>query len=474
VLHDAWTAVAAALTIALSLLASGHVVLNKRDVRAALGWVALVWLAPVLGAVAYFVLGVNRIRRRAEALRLPDFRAKVPETLRPPPPALPAGAEHLGPLVALADGVVRRPLVAGNALALLRSGPEAYPAMLAAIDGAERTVTFSTFIFDPGSAADDFVAALARAHERGVKVRVLIDAVGVRYGWPPIHRRLRRAGVSAELFLPRLTPGWLPFVNLRNHRKVLVVDGRVGFTGGMNVRDDFLPPPRGRGFGDLHARVEGPVVGHLQAAFAEDWLFTTGEPLEGEAFFPPQKAAGPVLARGITDGPDEDFETVRWILLGALATARQRIRIVTPYFVPDAGLVSAIDVAVMRGIEVDVVLPERGNLRFVQWAQTAQLWQVLERGCRVWLSPPPFDHTKLVVVDGVWSLLGSANWDPRSLRLNFELQVECYDPELATRVEALALERIARARRVTLADVDARPLPVKLRDGVARLFSPYL
>jgi cardiolipin synthase len=346
--------------------------------------------------------------------------------------------------------------------------------MCAAVDAAERTVTFSTFILDPGLAADRFVAALARAHERGVKVRVLIDAVGVRYGWPPSHRRLRRAGITTELFLPRLTPGWLPFVNLRNHRKVLVVDGRVGFTGGLNVRDDFLPPPEGPGYGDLHAGVEGPVVGHLQAAFAEDWRFTTGEPIEGEGFFPPLQAAGPVLARGVSDGPDEDFEAVRWLLLGALATARHRVRIVTPYFVPDAGLVSAIDVAVMRGVEVDVVLPERSNLRLVQWAQTAQLWQVLERGCRVWYSPPPFDHSKLVVVDGVWTLLGSANWDPRSLRLNFELQVECYDPDLAGRVEALALERIGRAHPVTLADVDARPLPVKLRDGVARLLSPYL
>lgn len=473
-LHDAWTAVAAALTLALSLLASGHVVLHKRDVRAALGWTALVWLAPVLGAVAYFVLGVNRIRRRAEALHLPHFRARVPEALRPPPPTLPQGAEHLRPLVALADAVVRRPLVAGNAVTLLSSGGEAYPAMCAAVDAAERSVTFSTFILDPGKAADRFLAALARAHDRGVKVRVLIDAVGVRYGWPPVHRRLRRAGIAAELFLPRLTPGWLPFVNLRNHRKVLVVDGRLGFTGGMNVRDDFLPPPEGPGYGDLHARVEGPVVAHLQSAFAEDWLFTTGEALEGETFFPPLRAAGPVLARGVTDGPDEDFEAVRWLLLGALATARQRVRIVTPYFVPDAGLVAAIDVAVMRGVEVDVVLPERGNLRVVQWAQTAQLWQVLERGCRVWVTPPPFDHTKLVVVDGAWSLLGSANWDPRSLRLNFELQVEAYDPDLAARVEAVAEERISRARPVTLAEVDGRPLPVKLRDGVARLLSPYL
>ncbi len=472
-IQDLWTVAIAALVV-LSLGASGHSILHKRDVRAALGWIGFIWLAPLVGAAAYFVFGVNRIRRRAQALRLPDVRAREPDDLRPPPPTLPPEAAHLAPLVRLADQVVRRPLVAGNRIELYAGGDRAYPAMLAAIDAATRSVTLCTYIFDPGDAGEAFVGALARAHARGVKVRVLIDAIGARYRWPPIHRRLRKAGVHTDLFLPRLTPAWLPFVNLRNHRKILVVDGRIGFTGGMNIRDDFLTSDGHAPFGDLQARVEGPVVAHLQTAFAEDWLFTTGEPLDGGAFFPPLRSAGGVLARAVPDGPDEDFETIRWLLLGALASARERVRIVTPYFLPDSSLVTALDVAVMRGVSIDVVLPERGNLRLIEWAQTAQLWQVLDRGCRVWLTPPPFDHTKLMVVDGAWSLLGSSNWDPRSLRLNFELDVECYDAALAREVEALVEERIRRARPVTLAEVDGRSMPVRLRDGAARLFSPYL
>ncbi|MGC3999966.1 MAG: phospholipase D-like domain-containing protein [Anaeromyxobacter sp.] len=469
---DAWSILAAVLTLLVSLAASGHVVLHKRDVRAALGWVAFIWLAPVAGAVAYLVFGVNRIRRRAQALRLPEVRPRA-EPL--PVPALAPEAEHLRPLVALCDAVVRRPLVAGNAVTLLRGGAEAYPTMLEAIAAAQRSVTFCTYIFDAGVAGDRFVEALAAAQARGVQVRVLLDAVGVRYHWPPIHWVLRRRGVRAQLFLPRLSPLWLPFVNLRNHRKVLVVDGRLGFTGGMNVRDDFLATEaRPRPFADLHARVEGPVVGQLQAIFAEDWLFTTGETLDGPAFFPPLARAGPVLARAIADGPDEDFETIRWVLLGVLAAARRRVRIVTPYFIPDPALITALNVAALRGVEVDVVLPEKGNLPLVQWAQTAQLWQVLDRGCRVWLTAPPFDHTKAMTVDGAWALLGSANWDPRSLRLNFELDVEAYDPAAAATLDEVIDARLATARRVTLADVDRRPLPLRLRDGLARLFSPYL
>jgi cardiolipin synthase len=308
-----------------------------------------------------------------------------------------------------------------------------------------------------------------------VKVRVLIDAIGVRYRWPPIHRKLGELGVRTALFLPRLSPIWLPFVNLRNHRKILVVDGRIGFTGGMNIRDTFAPrvdrPPPSM---DLQVRVEGPVVGHLQSAFAEDWLFTTGEDLFGPPFFPAAASAGPVLCRGIPDGPDEDFETIRWVLLGAVAAARQRIRIITPYFLPDPALVTALNVAAMRGVEVDVVLPEKGNLPLVQWAQNAQLWQVQVHGCRTWISPSPFDHTKAMTVDGVWSLFGSANWDPRSLRLNFELDVEAFDSEVAAAIDALVDSRLLTAREVTLADMDERSILLRLRDGVARLLSPYL
>ena len=188
----------------------------------------------------------------------------------------------------------------------------------------------------------------------------------------------------------------------------------------------------------------------------------------------PLEPAGPVVARGIPDGPDEDFETVRWTLLGALACARSTVRIVTPYFIPDAALVTALNVAALRGVRVDVVLPERLNLPVVQWAATAQLWQVMRPHFRVFLTAPPFDHTKLMVVDGVWSLVGSANWDPRSLRLNFEFDVECYDVALARELDALVDERMSLARQLTLEELEARPLPIRLRDGVARLMSPYL
>jgi cardiolipin synthase len=213
---------------------------------------------------------------------------------------------------------------------------------------------------------------------------------------------------------------------------------------------------------------------HLMQAFTEDWGFTTREVLQGDLWFPRLPQVGPIVARGVTDGPDGDFERARLVFLGALACAQRNVRIVTPYFVPDSGLISAINVAALRGVLVEIVIPERSNLALVQWASTHQLWQILQRGCRVYLSPPPFDHTKIMLVDGGWSLIGSSNWDARSLRLNWEFVVECYDQDFAARLDELVDKRVANARRIRKEDVDARALPFKLRDGIARLAAPYL
>ena len=180
------------------------------------------------------------------------------------------------------------------------------------------------------------------------------------------------------------------------------------------------------------------------------------------------------MARGIAEGPDEDFDKVRWTLLGAIACARSSIRIVTPYFLPDLTLITALGVAATRGVQVDIVLPQQSDHAFIQWAMFGQLWQVLDQGCRVWLSAPPFDHTKLMVVDKEWLFFGSPNWDARSLRLNFEFAIECYDTALAVASSRLVDERIAGAKVLTREDLNARALPIQLRDAVTRLFTPYL
>ena len=461
----------------VNLVASAHVILHKRDSRAAIGWVGLIWLVPGLGPVIYAAFGVNRIRRLAIGLRRPPPGFTSTGTLRARPPQADLAAAHPG-LVALArlgERVGRRPLVPGNRVTPLSNGEEAYPAMLEAIENATASVCLSSFIFAADSVGRRFVAALSNATRRGVAVRVLVDAAGVRYSWPPIHRVLRRTGVAVARFLPITSGRGLAFFNLRNHRKILVADGRVAFCGGMNIRERHVIGSATRAATrDVQFRVEGPVVGQLQEAFAEDWAFVAGELLDGPAWYPSPADAGPTAARVLTGGPDDDFEVTRNVLLGALAAATEAVAIVTPYFLPDQAMIAALAGAALRGVRVDIVLPARGNIPLVRWATPALLWQVLAPGCRVFLSPAPFDHAKLLVVDRAWTMFGSTNWDPRSLRLNFELDVECYDPALAAAVDELVAERISGSRRITLAEVDGRALPVRLRDGVARLLAPYL
>ena len=215
-------------------------------------------------------------------------------------------------------------------------------------------------------------------------------------------------------------------------------------------------------------------MSQMQSVFAEDWRFTTGESLSVAKWFPEIASRGDVLARSVSAGPDEEYERLRMTILAALSCAERSVRIVTPYFVPDRDIITALNLASMRGVAVDILLLQVNNLCFGQWASTAILWQVLERGCRVWYVPPPFDHTKLILVDGVWTFLGSSNWDARSLRLNFELNVECYDQRLTRRLELMVEEKRIRSTPIALADVDDRSLPIKLRDGLARLLSLYL
>jgi cardiolipin synthase len=470
-----WPHIAAGFDFLAALLASIHALLNKRDSRAATLWLGIVWFLPLFGPILYLALGVNRIRRRALMLAVhKTFSRSIPENFGEPQHE---GAEHLKLLARTVSRVVAQPLTAGNKIDPLVNGDAAFPAMLAAIESAKKSVALGTYIFDNDASGRQFVTALARAVARGVAVRVLIDAAGTRYSWPPITYRLRHNKIPFAKFLPSslLTPWRVATINLRNHRKSLIADGTIGFTGGMNIRHgNVLADNPKSPVQDLHFHVEGPVVAQLQEAFANNWAFTTGEMLDGDLWFPELKAAGNAIARAIPDGPDADFDKARWTLLAALGEAQTSIRILTPYFLPDNALVTALNLAALRGVRVDIILPAKNNLPFVHWASRAMWWQVLERGCHIWLTLPPFDHSKLMIVDGHWVSFGSANWDARSLRLNFELNTECYGRDFAQEMEKVIAQKLQGAHEVTQAEVDQRSLPVKLLDAIARLFSPFL
>ncbi len=467
------------VTVAAALWAAGHALLHKRDPRSALVWVSISLTVPVVGAISYWLLGINRISRKAHQLHS-RFRHVRQPTIPSPSSSpqqlsarLPAHCASLVNLEILTDRVVSTRTCAGNRVELLVNGEQAYPAMLEAIRQATASVHLCSYIFDGDQIGAAFVEALAAAAQRGVAVRVLVDAMGERYSKLTARKALQGSGVDIRHYLPLYQA---PFINLRNHRKLLISDGRTAFTGGMNIRSNHCvtTADQSSATSDLHFQVTGPIVADLQRAFLDDWLFVTGMQINDPSCFPLLPPCGDALARVIADGPDREFRKLEWIIQGALATAARRIRIMTPYFIPDRVMITSLITAALRGIEITIILPQQNNLPFVAWASRASYWELIKNGIAILEQPPPFAHSKLLLVDDLWCLVGSANLDTRSLRLNFELNLSIFDHSLAAILNDHIDRTVTQSRIITLPEMDNRPLLIKLRDSAARLFSPYL
>ncbi|WP_020180782.1 phospholipase D-like domain-containing protein [Methylopila sp. M107] len=441
--------------------------LNKRDVRAAIGWIGVAWLSPFLGAALYLGFGVNRVHRKARRLRGLKQTYGGDGELRDP-------AETPRERLQVAVGAITGfDLQQADVDQILHSGDEAYPRMLAAIAGAQASVALSTFIFRLDEPGRKFIDALVAAHKRGVEVRVLIDGMGGGFFRSAAYRALRAEGVPAARFLHSVWPWRMPLLDLRLHKKALIVDGRVAFVGGLNIAaENLVSAPADARVRDAHFRVVGDVVRQIADGFDDDWAFATREDTSDISRPASRAQASGEVARAIASGPDQAVGQLTMVLLSAISSAQRSIRIATPYFLPDEQLLTALSLASFRGVDVRLVTPAKNNHPWIAWATRAHIRPLLESGCSLYHSPPPFDHSKLMTVDEEWSLIGSANWDARSLRLNFELAIEVYDREFSGRVSALIDEKCAAP--VRLSDIDGRLFVTKLRDATIRLALPYL
>ena len=455
----------AAIGFAAAAVASLHALHFKRRPQSAFAWIAVCLTLPLFGALLYFLFGVNRVQTRARKLLTGHPEPDCPtEYVGTPPP-------QLLPLARLGSAVSGWPLTAGNSIELLHEAAAIFDAMIGAIERAKEYVYFSSYIFDGGPLGQRFVAALSAAAERGVDVRVLLDGVGEWYSPQRASTLLRGTRVRFARFLPpRLFPPTFT-VNLRNHRKILLIDGLEAFTGGINIRDRYLDAAAVRII-DSHFRLSGPVLAQIETVFLRDWQFATGDPDIAARRVP--NPTGGAMCRVIADGPAARIDRLTALFTGAIGSARRRIAIMTPYFVPPRELISPLLAAALAGVDVAVILPERNNLPYVHWATRHMLWELLERGVSVYYQPPPFVHSKLFYVDDHYAQIGSANFDSRSLRLNFEMNVEVYDRDTVTELAAHFEAIRERSRRVTLAEVDGRPFLTRTIDGIAWLFSPYL
>ncbi len=455
----------------VALTAASHALLHKRDPRSAWGWIAVCWLFPLAGALLYYLFGINRIHVRARRMVGPDAMPPGPFSDGALP--VPEGAHpgELQELIRIGSAMTRRPLTTGNVIEPLFDGDAAYPAMLQGIQMARKTVHLASYIFHDDETGEEFARALAEAQGRGVQVRVLLDGVADVIYRPRASRLLKRHGVQPALFLP--LRWWPPMlhINLRNHRKLLIVDGESGFTGGMNISDGHRRQ-RGGAIRDVHFRLCGPVVTQLEQVFLEDWRLASGERVQPSAVA--AGAAGNAVARVITDGPNEELDRLLMILLGALATAHERVWIMTPYLAPPPALLSALQSAALRGVDVCLLLPQRSDQAWMDGATRHLLWQLLQHQVQVYWRPPPFAHSKLLIVDDYYVHFGSANMDTRSLRLNFEAVVEVYGRELAATLARHFETERAKSRAGSLNQLNRRSLAARLRDALYWLFTPYL
>ncbi|MBR3603129.1 MAG: PLDc N-terminal domain-containing protein [Elusimicrobiaceae bacterium] len=462
--------------LCLQITVTFHILMHKEDVPSAIGWIGLVWLAPVVGSVAYIILGINRIRRKA--LRLQNrgknpFTAsgKTPQDLEKEIPPSVWQLLHLG------YKTHPQHLSLGNLVLPLLNGDEAYLRMCQVISQAKKEVMIASYIFNNDKAGQMFVSALQKAAQNGAKMRILVDGVGLNYSRPNIYKALKHIkGLEFAAFLPSKSPVNLPFVNLRNHRKIMVIDGEIAFFGGMNISEgNLLNQNPQEPIQDITFEIQGPVISQISNIFEEDWAFSTQQSLLNKNTRPPQQSPckGATPMRLIPDGPDGDFGKVERMCLGALACAQKKVSIVTPYFLPENNILSALETASLRGVEVEIILPEKSNILGMDWAMQANFLRLLEKGVKIYRSAPPFDHSKLFLIDEVWLFSGSANWDVRSFKLNFESNMECFDPMLAKQVQHIVEAKKKKARLLSKTHYIQLTWWKQLRNNAFRLLTPY-
>ncbi len=452
-----------------------RILFQRRDPRATLAWLFFVLLVPFLGLLGFWVLGSTQLKMRRWRRR--HRRAGVPD--------MPSGRPEWGPREGAAPPIdpslaelVRRlepPPSDHNAVELLVEGAATFDAFEAAIDAATDHVHCCFYIWLPDATGRRIRDALERAARRDVTVRVLVDDVGARAVDRRFFAPLVEAGGHVRRFLPVSLMARRISINHRNHRKVLVVDGRAGFTGGANVGDDYAG--QGDQWLDAQVRLEGPVVLRLQEVFCLDWYRTTGEDLSSDATFPqPLPHPTGVWAQILESGPDKPLHAIHTLIAAAISRATRRVLLVTPYFVPDAAMLLAMKTAALQGADVRVLLPtpDRNDHPLISHAGRSYYEELLRCGVRVFEVPARFVHAKVIAVDGGFASVGSANLDERSQRLNFEVNAFVYGPSLAAEVEAFCASLQEQSQEVRLDEHQRRPRHIRLKEALARLLTPIL
>ncbi|HWI98101.1 MAG TPA: cardiolipin synthase [Burkholderiales bacterium] len=366
-------------------------------------------------------------------------------------------------------------LVPGNRTRALVNGDEIFPEMLEAIRGARKSITFEMYIYWKGAIGEQFTAALEERARSGVKVHVMIDALGSQKIEKTVLGRLRDAGARVELYNP-VRWDTIARMNNRTHRKIMVIDGAVGFTGGAGIGDEWSGDAQdAEHWRDTHFRLEGPAVAQMQAAFMENWIEVTGEVLHGPEYFPELRPVGGELAQFVVSSPGGGGESAQLLYLMSIAAAQRSIQLSAAYFVPDDNEVRQLVEARERGVRVQIIVPGPAtDSAAVRRASRSTWGELLRAGVEIYEYQPTFYHVKVMTVDGLWVTVGSTNFDTRSFSTNDEANLNVYDRAFAAEGERIFERDLGRSRRITLEEWEARPLREKLLEHAAGLLSSQL
>jgi cardiolipin synthase len=486
-----WEAIAGAAAIlgpVLSTLTIGWILATKKNATSAVAWCLLVIFLPLVGPLFFILFGYQHVNRPLSRKRqhkklfqrrnppsLCESIPGIPERPNPVPEAVAPSGASWEEVARLACRFGAFPVTMGNWITPYQEGAVAFEAMLAVVRTARHHVHLETFIFQPDAVGRQFLDTLTQAARRGVEVRLLYDAMGTYRLSRALLQPLKNAGGNSSVFLPINPLRRRIQINMRNHRKILVVDGRTAFAGGLNVGDEYRS--RSARFGywrDTQVRLEGPAVAGLQRIFAEDWDFAANENLQDPDYFPHPQADGPCAVQVVESGPDREVKAIREIYFAAILRARQRVWIASPYFIPDAGLLDALCLAGYLGVDVRLLTQYHPDKWIPYFAARYYFDAVLRAGVKVYQYTKGMLHSKVIMVDGLWASVGTANLDNRSMYLNFEVNCLVYAPPAVAELEAAFRQDLADAIQLERGVYARRPFSGRLLDNACRLLSPIL
>lgn len=449
----------------------------KRHSVSSVAWILTILTVPVLGGVLFLLFGVNRLERRVERRRratnaihgqLPELLAYTHTVSSQDPP------QHQR-LMKLANRLGRLRPLHGNRIEVLKDTNRTLGLIQEAIRDARQTIHLEYYIWQPDQTGLRLRDLLIQKAEEGVQVRFLYDDVGSLRLGRAFFEPMRKAGIHVAAFLPGNSLFERLSLNLRNHRKIVVVDGQFGFTGGMNIGDEYLGQNPNFGYWrDTHLKMTGPCVLQLQSIFVEDWFYATGEEVTAGEIFPKPEHEGTVIAQVLAGEPRGKHDVFYALMFAGITDARHSISVTTSYFVPPVALAMALETAALGGVNVRLLLPRRSAHQWTVWAARSYYRSLLEAGVKIYEYTQGQLHAKTLVVDTNWSLVGTPNFDTRSLELNFEVAVSAYDQRIADVLEHQFEEDLKQAEQITLDAWKSRPRRTELLQNFCRLFAPVM